>query len=81
MIDTYQLSLDKIATVEDRAIDAIGPAMPEGSRILEADRRVVQAIGWIKLARQVTGPDDAVHLARAQTHLLRALDLIRETVT
>ena len=80
MIDTYQLLLDKIATTEDRAIDGIGPSMPEGSRVLEADRRIVQAMAWTQLARQTATGDDAVCLARAFGHLKKAQDLIREAV-
>jgi len=81
MIDTFQLMLDRIATLEDRAVDEIGPSMPEGSRILECDRRIVLAIGWLHLSRQIVDPADSILLAKAHTHLLRAQELVREAVT
>lgn len=81
MIDTYQLLLDRIATLEDRAVDEIGPTMPEGSRIMECDRRVVLAIAWLTLSRQVVDPADSIRLAKAHTHLLRSQELIRKAVT
>ncbi len=80
MIDQTQLLLDRIATLEDRAIDHLGADVAEGARELEAVRRITWALAWLALARQTAKGDDALNLAKAHTHLSRALDLIKETV-
>lgn len=79
MIDQAQLLLDRIATLEDRAVDHLGADVAEGARELEAGRRITWALAWVTLARQTAKGDDAVSLAKAHTHLTRALELIKET--
>lgn len=81
MIDQTQLLLDRIATLEDRAIDGLGVDVAEGARALETGRRITWALAWLTLARQTAKGDDALSLAKAHTHLTRALELVGETTT
>lgn len=81
MIDRDQMMLDRIARLESQALDGIAPHVAEGSRLLEAQRRVDQALAWLTYARHGCDPADAVGLARTHTHLIRARDQIRKALT
>ena len=81
MIDRDQMMLDRIARLESQALDGIAPHVAEGSRLLETQRRIDQALGWLTAARRGCDPADAVGLAQAHTHLCRARDRVKQALT
>ena len=81
MIDQDQLMLDRIARLESQALDGIADRVAEGSRLLETQRRIDQAVGWLTAARRGCDPEDALGLAQAHTFLCRARDQVKQALT
>jgi hypothetical protein len=72
--------LDRLAMAEDAAADRLGPDLPQGTQVIEADRRAAWSEAWVLQARWSAQGDDAIALAKATTHLARARELLQEVV-